>query len=99
MINIFIIHNKNCNEISACAETPASATERIFFSDKEAIHMKDPAEIRFTWNAYNLTSNIEAKVHISLWGYRETKTRPEFEYITTLEVRINKYDRKDEKQQ
>lgn len=48
--------------------------------------MKDPAEIKITWNAYNLTTNIGAGIQISLWGYRETKTRPEFEYITALEV-------------
>lgn len=68
------------------AETPSTATERIIFTDKEAVHMRDPPEIKFTWNAYNLTSNIGAGVQISLWGYRETKTTPEFEYITTLEV-------------
>jgi len=51
------------------------------------VHKKDPPEIKFTWNAYNLTSNNGAGVQISLWGYRETKTRPEFEFITTLEVR------------
>lgn len=68
------------------AETPATATERIIFSSKEDVHKKDPSEIKFTWNAYNLTSNTAAGVQISIWGYRETKTTPEFEYITTLEV-------------
>lgn len=70
-------------------ETPATATERIFFIDKEAVHLKDPAEIKITWNAYNLTTNIGAGIHISLWGYRETKTTPEFEYIAMLDVRDN----------
>jgi len=69
------------------AETPATATERIFFTDKEAVHLKNPPEIKISWNAYNLTTNIGAGVQISLWGYRETKTTPEFEYITVLEVR------------
>ncbi|XP_011160726.2 protein mesh isoform X2 [Solenopsis invicta] len=75
-------------------ETPATATERIFFIDKEAVHQKDPAEIKITWNAYNLTTNIGAGIQISLWGYKETKTRPEFEFITVLEsshTNIGKY--------
>ncbi|XP_011644865.1 protein mesh isoform X1 [Pogonomyrmex barbatus] len=66
-------------------ETPATATERIFFTDKEAVHLKYPSEIKITWNSYNLTTNIGAGIQISLWGYRETKTRPEFEYITMLD--------------
>lgn len=88
---MIIIHNKIALPL---VETPATATERIFFTDKEAVHLKDPAEIKFTWNAYNLTTNIGAGVQISLWGYRETKTRPEFEFITVLEVRTRQFDTK-----
>ncbi|XP_032663680.1 protein mesh isoform X1 [Odontomachus brunneus] len=66
-------------------ETPATAAMKIFFNDKDAVHMKDPAEIKITWDAYNLTSNFGAGVQISLWGYREVKTTPEFEFITLLE--------------
>lgn len=66
-------------------ETPATATERIFFSTR-AVHERDPREIKITWNAYNLTSNLNAEVQISVWGYRETTIRPEFEYIDILEV-------------
>ncbi|KAG7203627.1 hypothetical protein KM043_013662 [Ampulex compressa] len=65
-------------------ETPARATEKIFFSTM-AIHERSPAEIKITWNQYNLTSNLNAGIQISLWGYRETKTAPEFEFITSLE--------------
>ena len=50
------------------------------------VHEAYPAEIKITWDRYNLTSNLNAGVQIALWGYRETKTTPEFEYITTLEV-------------
>ena len=66
-------------------ETPASATEKIFFSTR-AVHERAPRDIKITWNAYNLTSNLNAEVQISLWGYRETTIRPELEYIELLEV-------------
>ncbi|XP_012265044.2 protein mesh isoform X2 [Athalia rosae] len=65
-------------------ETPATAQEKIFFSTK-AVHEKDPGEIRITWNQFNLTSNLNAVLQISLWGYRETTIRPELEYIDLLE--------------
>ncbi|XP_026668538.1 protein mesh isoform X2 [Ceratina calcarata] len=64
-------------------ETPATAAERIFVTN--SVHEANPKEIKITWDRYNLTSNLNAGVQISLWGYRETKTTPEFEYITTLE--------------
>ncbi|XP_076619313.1 sushi domain containing 2 mesh isoform X1 [Colletes latitarsis] len=64
-------------------ETPATATERIFVDN--SVHEREPAEIKITWNQYNLTSNLNAGIQISLWGYRETKTAPDFQYITTLE--------------
>lgn len=52
-------------------ETPAAATEKIFF-ETDDVHKKAPKEIRINWNAYNLTSNANANIMISLWGYRET---------------------------
>lgn len=52
-------------------ETPEAATEKIFF-ETDDVHKKAPKEIRINWNAYNLTSNLNANVMISLWGYRET---------------------------
>ncbi|XP_035724650.1 protein mesh-like isoform X2 [Vespa mandarinia] len=66
-------------------ETPATAAEKISFTTT-AVHELDPAEIKITWNQYNLTSNLNAGVQISLWGYRETKTTPELKFITDLEV-------------
>ncbi|KOX76807.1 hypothetical protein WN51_11134 [Melipona quadrifasciata] len=65
-------------------ETPATATEKIYVSSN--VHEAYPAEIKITWDRYNLTSNLNAGVQIALWGYRETKTTPEFEYITILEA-------------
>ncbi|KAK1121815.1 hypothetical protein K0M31_010127 [Melipona bicolor] len=65
-------------------ETPATAIEKIFVSSN--VHEAYPAEIKITWDRYNLTSNLNAGVQIALWGYRETKTTPEFEYITILEA-------------
>ncbi|XP_054014766.1 protein mesh isoform X1 [Hylaeus anthracinus] len=64
-------------------ETPATATEKIYVA--QSVHERQPAEIKITWDRYNLTSNLNAGVQISLWGYRETKTLPDFQYITTLE--------------
>ena len=32
--------------------------------------------------------NMEAKVEVSLWGYRETTIEPELVYIATLESNV-----------
>lgn len=53
------------------AETPETATEKIFF-ETDDVHRKAPQEIRINWNAYNLTTNLNANIMISLWGYRES---------------------------
>lgn len=89
---IFVFLDKIARNLLCFSETPATAAMKIFFNDKDAIHMRDPAEIKITWDAYNLTSNFGAGVQISLWGYREVKTTPEFEYITLLEVCIGLSD-------
>ncbi|XP_017848444.1 protein mesh isoform X1 [Drosophila busckii] len=65
-------------------ETPAAATEKIFFATDD-VHRRNPKEIRISWNAFNLTSNLNANVMISLWGYRETKIEPQLEYIDVIE--------------
>lgn len=67
------------------SETPATATERISF-DTEAIHEKNPTEIKMSWDRANLTSLISASVRIDLYGYRETTIRPELLFIDTIEV-------------
>ncbi|XP_044255484.1 protein mesh isoform X3 [Tribolium madens] len=64
-------------------ETPATASQKIFFNDM-SYNEKSPAEIGITWEKQNLTTNENANIRISLWGYRETSIRPEFLYITDL---------------
>uniref|UniRef100_A0A1B6DF11 AMOP domain-containing protein n=1 Tax=Clastoptera arizonana TaxID=38151 RepID=A0A1B6DF11_9HEMI len=68
-------------------ETPATATQRIFF-DTEAIHYKNPTEIKMSWDSKNLTSLTTASVKIELYGYRETTIRPELLLIDTIEEGI-----------
>lgn len=68
-------------------ETPATATDRIFFETMD-VHERNPAEIKISWNRYNLTSNFNAQVRISLFGYRESTIRPELEFITVIEEQI-----------
>ncbi|XP_063236326.1 protein mesh isoform X2 [Bacillus rossius redtenbacheri] len=66
-------------------ETPATAIERIHFETRD-VHERYPAEIKITWSAQNLTTNLNAPIQISLWGYRETTIRPERLYIDMLET-------------
>lgn len=68
-------------------ETPATATDRIFFETND-VHERNPSEVKISWNRYNLTTNFNANVRISLWGYRESTIRPELEYIDVLEETI-----------
>ncbi|KAE8741013.1 hypothetical protein FOCC_FOCC013459, partial [Frankliniella occidentalis] len=65
-------------------ETPATATERITFMDR-SVHQKSPAEIKFKWNAYNLTANTAASLRVALYGYREPTIHPELVFIDVLE--------------
>lgn len=66
-------------------ETPATATEKIFFSDN-AVHERYPPEIKITWDRFNLTSNLNVQLRISLWGYKEITIRPQLEYIDMIET-------------
>jgi sushi domain-containing protein 2 len=68
-------------------ETPATATDRIFFDDA-SVHERNPSEIRLTWNRYNLTTNFNAQVRISLFGYRETTIRPELLFVDVIEEQL-----------
>ncbi|XP_073993823.1 sushi domain containing 2 mesh isoform X2 [Rhodnius prolixus] len=68
-------------------ESPATATERISFTN-DAVHEPHPAEIKITWNKYNLTTNLAAPVQISLWGYRETTISPQLLYIDLIEAGV-----------
>ncbi|KAJ8947709.1 hypothetical protein NQ318_001548 [Aromia moschata] len=62
---------------------PATAAQKIYFKDT-SYHERSPSEIKITWEKQNLTSNDNANIRISLWGYRETTIRPTFIYITDL---------------
>lgn len=64
-------------------ESPAMATQKIYFKDSK-IHERSPSEIRITWEKQNLTTNENANIRLSLWGYRETNIRPTFVFITQL---------------
>lgn len=55
-------------------ETPATATERIFFRGND-VYEKAPNEIHIEWNRFNLTTNLNANIQISLYGYRESTIR------------------------
>lgn len=69
-------------------ETPATATDRIFFEDS-SVHQRNPSEIRISWNRQNLTSNFNAPIRISLFGYREGRTiAPELEPIDVIEEQL-----------
>ncbi|XP_018331597.1 protein mesh isoform X2 [Agrilus planipennis] len=64
-------------------EPPAQAAEKIFFEDY-SVHERNPAEIIISWVKNNLTTNDNANIRISLWGYKETTIRPQFVYIDSL---------------
>ncbi|KAL1505442.1 hypothetical protein ABEB36_005011 [Hypothenemus hampei] len=64
-------------------ETPASAAQKIYFKDMK-VHERSPDNIRITWEKNNLTTNENANIRISLWGYRETTIRPALLYITDI---------------
>lgn len=55
-------------------ETPATATDRIFFRGND-VYEKAPNEIHIEWNRFNLTTNLNANIQISLYGYRESTIR------------------------
>lgn len=65
-------------------ETPATATERIFFPEN-TIYEKNASKIRMTWDRTNLTRNVQ----ISLWGYEEdTISRPKLEYMDMIDANV-----------
>jgi len=66
-------------------ETPATATERIRFQDA-AIRERKPKEIKITWEKQNLTTNFDAQIQISLYGYREVTIAPELVFIDVIAV-------------
>ncbi|XP_037976230.2 protein mesh isoform X1 [Plutella xylostella] len=67
-------------------ETPASATEKIFLDN--AVHERYPPEVKVTWDRFNLTTNLNVQLQISLWGYKEVTIRPQLEFIDMIEVGV-----------
>ncbi|XP_046394152.1 protein mesh-like [Ischnura elegans] len=65
-------------------ETPATATEKVFFPTSD-VHQINPPEIKIEWDRFNLTSNLNAPVQISLWGYKEANNNPQLRFIDTIE--------------
>ncbi|XP_032523025.2 protein mesh isoform X1 [Danaus plexippus] len=68
-------------------ETPGTATEKIFFPDN-SIHERYPPEIRIRWDRFNLTTNLNVQLQISLWGYKEVTIRPQMEFIDMIETGV-----------
>lgn len=82
--NFFILF---ATPVFLLSEPPNVSPPLVWFKD-ERFHLlsKDIVEdLTLQWDPYNLTMNRDAKVTISLWGYRETSIRPELLYIDTLE--------------
>lgn len=69
-------------------ETPATATEKIRLElEDNEVHKTDTQKpIVITWSKQNLTTNYDARLKLSIWGYREKSIKPELLYIDTLEV-------------
>lgn len=44
-----------------------------------------------TWDKYNLTSNLDSPIQISIYGYKEETIVPKLQYIDTIEVKNNLY--------
>lgn len=65
-------------------ETPATATDKIFFQT-DAVFERNPAEIQISWNAFNLTTNLHATLNIQLFGYDERTIVPNMQMIDTIE--------------
>lgn len=66
-------------------ETPATATERIRFEDG-SVREKKPTDIKITWEKQNLTTNFDANIKITLYGYKEVTISPELVYIDVIAV-------------
>ena len=53
-------------------EPPNTSPQLVWFDTDNGgdYHTYDPEMLMLKWDPYNLTMNTEAKVTISLWGYR-----------------------------
>jgi len=68
-------------------ETPSTSPELVWFENGDW-HQLEPGSLEINWDPYNLTMNRDAKVEVSLWGYKETTIEPELVYITSLESNV-----------
>ena len=74
-------------DIFLLTETPANSPHNVWFKD-ESYHQLEPTNLEVNWDPFNLTMNLDAKVDISLWGYREFSIEPELVYIASLESNV-----------
>ena len=82
-----ISRNGKWKNSSLFSETPATSPHLVWFKD-ESYHQLEPGNLEINWDPFNLTMNMDAKVEISLWGYRETTIEPELIYIASLESNV-----------
>ena len=59
----------------------------VWFKD-DAYHDLEPPELEINWDPFNLTMNKDAKVDISLWGYKESTIEPQLIFIAQLETNV-----------
>ena len=87
LVNCFLKNNFSYFLKKNIVETPANSPHLVWFKD-ESYHQLEPVNLEINWDPFNLTMNMEAKVEVSLWGYRETTIEPELVYIATLESNV-----------
>lgn len=86
MLTIFLT---NCSTNVKNLEPPNVSPALVWFDD-EQFHLTDPKDMILMWDPYNLTMNTEAKVTISLWGYKVNKVcyfTLEYPSFTTMHFR------------
>jgi len=73
-------------------ETPAQSPPLVWFKD-ESYHEMEPEALELNWDPFNLTMHSDAKVEISLWGYKEDSIDPQLIYIDSLESSVANHGR------
>ena len=68
------------------SEPPSVSPPLVWFKDETLHHTLDPGSLTLMWDPYNLTMNRDAKVTISLWGYKEDVIQPQLLYIDDLKT-------------
>ncbi len=67
------------------SEAPSLSPPLVWFKD-ELHHTLFPGSLRLMWDPYNLTMNRDAKVTISLWGYKVCSALRQENGATTLSI-------------